>query len=156
MRALIKPAMAMTTAQKIDYVQSVVTTNIRWQSDTMLWKKHDYWASAAETLSAGAGDAEDRAILKLQALRSLGFGAHDLFLTMARDTIGGPITVLTVRQGDHFLILPDTGRAFPARSRAFEFLPLISLGMGGAWLHSKPARKPAAPAIMTAAAHKHK
>ena len=76
MRALIKPALAMTAAQKIDYVQSVVTTNIRWQSDTTLWKKHDYWASAAETLSAGAGDAEDRAILKLQALRSLGFGAR--------------------------------------------------------------------------------
>lgn len=156
MRALIKPALAMTQAQKIAYIQSVVTNNIRWQSDTTLWRRHDYWASAAETLNAGAGDAEDRAIVKLQALRALGFSADDLFLTMARDSIGGPITVLSVRQGNHFLILPDNGNAFPAASRKVEFVPLISLGMRGAWLHLKQAPRPAIVALKAAATSIHK
>lgn len=153
MRALIRPALAMTPEQKIAYVQAVVNKNIRWQSDATQWGQHDYWASAAQTLMAGVGDAEDRAIVKLQALKALGFKADDLFITMARDTIGGPMTVLSVRRGARFEILADTGTPFFASSRWREFKPLISLGNGKAWLHTTATspsyvRKP----VQTAAA----
>lgn len=142
MRALIGPARSFTPGQKVAYVQSVVSKNIRWVSDTTQWRKHDYWASAAETLAAGCGDDEDRAIVKMQALRALGFDPNSLFLTLAQDKIGGPMAVVSIRTGGKFLILPDSGTAFLADSRRAEFKPLISIGAGKTYIHMGTAVRP--------------
>jgi len=146
MQALIAPARALSPGQKLAYIQSVVSKNIRWVSDTTQWRRHDYWASAAETLAAGSGDDEDRAILKMQALRALGFDPNSLFLTLAQDKIGGPMAVLSVRTGGKFLILPDTGSAFFAESRRAEFRPLISIGGGKTYVHMSTPVPPKAVA----------
>ena len=127
------------------YVQSRVTNNIRWVSDATEWGQHDYWASASETLAHGAGDMEDRAIVKMQALRALGFAPSDLFLTLARDRVGGPITVLMARLGGRYFVLDDTGgRPFPVETARFEFQPVISFGFNGAWVHTPAAGAAAA------------
>jgi predicted transglutaminase-like cysteine proteinase len=136
LQRLIAPARWLPPLQKIAFVQSAVTQTIHWVSDTTEWGQHDYWASASQTLARSAGDSEDRAIVKLQALRALGFGNSDLFLTLARDRVGGPITVLTVRSGGRYYILDDTGgRPYLAEERRFEFQPVMSFGMYGAWVH---------------------
>jgi predicted transglutaminase-like cysteine proteinase len=140
MQRLIAPARSMNRAQQLAYVQSRVTSNIRWVSDTTEWGQHDYWASASETLAHGAGDEEDRAIVKLQALKALGFNQSDLFLTLARDRVGGPMTVLTVRLNGRYYVLDDTGGApFAVESRSFEFQPVISFSSNAVWVHVKPA-----------------
>lgn len=149
LQALVAPARGLTAMQKLTYVQSRVTNSIRWISDATEWGQHDYWASASETLAHGAGDMEDRAIVKLHALRALGFSPNDLFLTLGRDRVGGPLTVLTVRLGGRFYILDDTGGApFLADSRRNEFQPIFSFGPTTAWVHT---RTPLAPPIRTAA-----
>lgn len=102
---LVAPARALAPIEKLAFVQTTVNRQIKWMSDTTLWGRHDYWGTAAETLQKGAGDMEDRAIVKMQALRALGFGPEDLFLTMARDKVGGPMTVLTARIGGRYYIL---------------------------------------------------
>jgi predicted transglutaminase-like cysteine proteinase len=137
---MIAPARRLSPLQQIGYVQSRVQHNIRWISDTTEWGQHDYWASAADTLAHGAGDMDNRAIVKMHALRALGFAPNDLFLTMARDRVGGPMTVLTVRFNGRYYILDDTGGApFPVESRRREFQPVLSFGWGGTWVHTKPA-----------------
>lgn len=139
LQALIAPARSLTPLQQIAFVQRTVTKSIRWISDATEWGQHDYWASASQTLSHGAGDAKNRAIVKLQALRALGFNNSDLFLTLARDRVGGPLTVLTVRSGGRYYVVDDTGGApFLVEERRNEFQPLISFGMYGAWIHSRP------------------
>ena len=136
------------------YVQSRVTHNIRWVSDATEWGQHDYWATANETLAHGAGDEEDRAIVKLQALHALGFSASDLFLTLARDRGGGPITVLTARLYGHDWVLDDTGGApFLVEQRRLEFQPVLSFGLRGAWVHTQPV---SAPVAVAASAFAHK
>src|SRR5205085_2044945 len=86
----------------------------------------------------GSGDIEDRAIVKMQALKALGFSPNDLFLTLARDRVGGPETVLTVRLGSQYYIFDDTGGApFPVEQRHYEFQPIISFGWNGAWVHTR-------------------
>ena len=61
---------------------------------------------------------EDRAILKMQALRALGVPQRDLYLTMGRDKVGGPITVLIVRSGTRLYVLDDLGGApIPGKDR---------------------------------------
>jgi len=155
MQRLIAPARGLKPVQQIAFVQGSVTGNIRWISDTTHWGQHDYWASAPETLARGAGDMEDRAIVKMQALRALGFRPSDLFLTLARDKVGGPITVLTVRHNGRYLVLDDTGGTpFVVDSRRFEFQPIISFGWTGTWLHTKSSKP--APVVAAASANARK
>lgn len=133
---LVSPARNLRPIDKLAFVQTIVNRQVKWMSDTTLWGRHDYWATAAETLEKGAGDMEDRAIVKMQALRALGFGPNDLFLTMARDRVGGPMTVLTARVDGRYYILDDSGAApFDSEKRRREFSPLMSFGLAGAWMH---------------------
>jgi predicted transglutaminase-like cysteine proteinase len=153
LQRLVAPARMLAPLQQIAFVQSAVAASIHWVSDTTEWGQHDYWASAAQTLARGAGDSEDRAIVKLQALRALGLGNSDLFLTLARDRVGGPITVLTVRSGGRYYILDDTGgRPYVAEERRFEFQPVMSFGMYGAWVHMAPPSPTLASATTGASA----
>ena len=140
LQRLIAPARQLSPAEKLKYIQSRVTSSIRWISDATEWGKHDYWATAAQTLAHGAGDMEDRAIVKMHALRALGFNPNDLFLTLARDRVGGPITVLTARMNGRYYILDDTGGTpFLVDSRRNEFQPVLSFGWNNAWVHNRLA-----------------
>ena len=133
---LVAPARNMRPLDKLKFVQAVVNRQVKWMSDTTLWNRHDYWATAQETLEKGAGDMEDRAIVKLQALRALGFGPNELFLTLARDRVGGPMTVLTARIDGRYYILEDSDAVpFDSEKRRAEFRPLMSFGLAGAWMH---------------------
>jgi predicted transglutaminase-like cysteine proteinase len=156
MQRLIAPARAVGRYQQMSYIQSRVNNNIRWVSDATEWGQHDYWATAIETLTHGAGDQEDRAIVKMQALKALGFSTSDLFLTLARDRVSGAIAVLVVRLGGRYYVLDDTGGPpYPASSRSFEFQPVISFGWSGAWVHTRPPVPPRVAAAATGSvAHK--
>ena len=137
MQRLVAPARGLTREQQLAYVQTAVTRNVRWISDATQWGLHDYWASAAETLQHGAGDMEDRAIVKMQALRTLGFPSRDLYLTVGRDKVGGPITVLLARLGNRYYVLDDLGGAPTAADRREGFEPMITLGQNASWIHGR-------------------
>ena len=137
MQRLVAPARGLAREQQIAYVQSAVTRSVRWISDATEWGLQDYWASAAETLQHGAGDMEDRAIVKMQALRTLGFSARDLYLTMGRDKVGGEMTVLLVRVGDRFYVLDDLGGTPITADRRQGFEPMITLGHNSSWIHGR-------------------
>lgn len=138
LRQLVEPARALNRVDQIKFVQAMVAQRIRWRSDATEWGRHDYWASAKETLSRGAGDQEDRAILKMQALRALGFSPRDLYLTIGKETIGGPpIFVLLVRQAGRYFVLDDwSGPPIPIERRK-DFVPMLSFAQGGTWVHGK-------------------
>ena len=136
LQALVAPARELSRLQQLAFVQSRVHEEIRWRSDATEWGRHDYWASANETLSHGAGDMEDRAVVKMQALMALGFNPGDLFLTLGRDKVGGPISLLVVRMGaDRYWTLDDLGGAPIAAARRQGFTPIMSMSTTGQWLH---------------------
>lgn len=136
LQALVAPARHSPRKAQIDYVQGAVHQRIRWRSDATEWGLHDYWASAVETLERGVGDMEDRAIVKMQALRLLGFPDRDLYLTLGRDKVGGPMAVLIVRGDRGFYVLDDLGgRPVPAERRQ-GFTPQLSFGGSSTWAHS--------------------
>jgi predicted transglutaminase-like cysteine proteinase len=146
LQRMIAPARSLSRAQQLAFVQKAVHRQVEWMSDATLWGQHDYWASASETLARGAGDMEDRAILKMQALIALGFDRRDLFLTLARDSVDGPIMVLTARIGGRYFILDDgDGAPFDSEQRHYELQPAMSFGMSGAWLHTNAG----APKMLT-------
>lgn len=146
MQQLIAPVRNLSPDSQLAYVQAAVNRRIRWTSDTTLWGKHDYWASAAQTLAAGAGDDEDRAIVKMQALRALGFPTNNLYLTLGRDRVAGPETVLVVRLGGRVYVLDDSGTAPYVPEHRPEFSPVLSFGYGGSWVHAQLRVAPIAAA----------
>ena len=157
MQQLIAPARGLSPERQLVYVQAAVNKRIRWMSDAPLRGRHDYWASAAETLAAGAGDGEDRAILKMQALRSLGFPTNSLYMTLGRDRVGGPETVLLVRVGSRAYVLDDTDAPPYAPEHRPEFTPVLSFGYGASWVHAQVRRPrlavpPGSPIAAVAAA----
>jgi predicted transglutaminase-like cysteine proteinase len=137
MQRLIAPARGLPKEAQLAYVQRAVTQQIHWVSDATEWGKHDYWATAAQTLDHGAGDMEDRAIVKLQALKSLGFPGRDLYLTMGRDKVGGQLTVLVVRMADRFYVLDDLGGRPVAAEYRQGFEPFLTFGANTTWLHGR-------------------
>lgn len=149
MRRLVAPARELLPDQQIFYIQAAVNRLIRWRSDATEWGAHDYWASAQETLQHGYGDDEDRAIVKMQALRALGFSPRDLYLTMGHDKVGGTVTVLIVRQNHRYYVLDDTGGPPFTTDRRPEFQPILTFGYGGFWIHGR--RVPAVPQRVAAA-----
>lgn len=138
LKRLIAPAAAMPFSRQVEFVQAAVHRKIKWRSDMTLWGRHDYWASAEETLRRGFGDMEDRAIVKMQALRALGTPSSDLYLTLGRDTVAGPQTVLIVRDGRRYYVLDDAGGPPYMPERRPEFSPVLTFGYGSSWVHMPP------------------
>lgn len=150
LQQLVRPARHLDKEAQIAFVQKAVNQRIRWRSDATEWGVHDYWASAVQTLERGVGDMEDRAIVKLEALKLLGFPKRDLYLTLGRDLVGGPIAVLIVKAGNRSFVLDDLGgRPVPVERRE-GFTPQLSFGSDTAWAHA--TRAPRSTAVASVAA----
>ena len=149
LRAMIQPAQGLARIQQLSLIQAQVDRRIGWRSDGTTYGKRDYWATAGETLAQGFGDDEDRAILKFQALRALGWRAQDLYLVLGHDHVRGPYTMLAARANGRFWLLEDRGNALVPADRRTGFAPMMSFGDNRAWLHGKLRTGHAAP--MTAA-----
>lgn len=149
---LIAPARGLSVEQQLSFVQAAVNREVPWISDATQWGFHDYWATASETLSNRGGDGEDQAIVKMHALRALGVPARDMFLTMGRDDVGGPMVMLMVRTASGFYALEEL-RDRPIRQEARKgFTPILSLGAKGAWLHGRRVARTPTGAVTAAAA----
>ena len=135
---LVAPARGRDALSQLGYVQSTVNRMIKWRSDATQYGEQDYWARADETLASKLGDNEDLAIVKLQALKALGFRSSDLYLTMGRDAVQGPShAVLLVRTNGRFYALDDTGDRPVATDQKGGFTPMITFGSSATWVHGK-------------------
>ncbi|WP_350563201.1 transglutaminase-like cysteine peptidase, partial [Psychrobacter sp. CAL346-MNA-CIBAN-0220] len=70
-------------------VNDFFARNLRYQTDILLWKQNDYWATPLETLGRGLGDCEDYAIAKYISLRALGVSDDKLRLIYVKAKIAG-------------------------------------------------------------------
>jgi predicted transglutaminase-like cysteine proteinase len=118
----------------------------RWANRTIAYRADsprihggDYWADARRTLRTQAGDCEDIAILKYQALLSLGISPGDMYFTLARDLArNADHALLVVRHQGRFYLLDDSTDALLDGSEANDYRPILSFGEGK-WIHGLPA-----------------
>ena len=125
--------------EQLFLVQMAVNHSIAFRNDISTHGRPDHWATAAETLSSRSGDCEDFAILKLQALRRLGFDPADLYLSIGRDRARGDHALALVRLDGRFWAL-DNLRDTPVFAEGRNnFEPVFTLAEGGSWLHGRRA-----------------
>ena len=134
---MMGPAAGLDPLAKLDFVQREIKRRIKWRRDLDGYRVSDYWAQAGETLDRGYGDAEDIAVLKMQALKAAGFNSRDFYLSVGRDRERGADTLLLVRVDGTFYALDDRSDHVLTPAEHARFVPVITLGKGTAWLHGK-------------------
>lgn len=100
----------------------------------------DVWASPGETLSRGAADCEDYAILKMAALKEADVPKKDMSVVVVRDTSRNLYhAVLSVVIGDGYLVLDNLRGKVMSDRDLHSYTPLYSVGAAGAWIHGSLA-----------------
>ena len=129
---LISPARGMNRSGQARFVNAALNRQITFRPDD-----GDRWSTASETMSREAGDCEDYAIAKMQALRELGVPIGDLFLTIGQDlAVRQAHAVLLVRVGRHFWVLDNRQDRLILDEKYRDFMPTLSLRADGkSWLH---------------------
>ena len=134
--AMVRGASDLSSYQQASFVQAIVNSRFVYRSDQDNWGVKDYWASADETIARGAGDCEDLAVVKMQALRLLGFNERDLYLMIGTKPSGEEHALLLVRIDGRFWVMEDgLSRIVPAES-FHMFIPAVTFGAGWKWVHS--------------------
>ncbi|GAA4031602.1 hypothetical protein GCM10022281_08950 [Sphingomonas rosea] len=150
--ALVAPARSMGRLEQLRYLQAQVDHRVGWRSDATQYGARSYWASSSETLASGRGDDDDRAILKFQALRELGYPRNDYYLMMGRDRVRGDYVMLVAKAEGRWWLLEEQGDQPVLAERRSGFEPAASFGAGRAWIHGRPLRLGSATATATGAA----
>lgn len=129
---MIAPAQSLDAASQARFVNAALNRRIEFQPE-----KGDRWATPAETLGRAAGDCEDYAVAKMQALKQLGVPERDLFLTVGQDTaLRQAHAVLLVRAGSRFWVLDNRSDRLIPDSQFRDFMPTISFRADGkSWFH---------------------
>ena len=118
-------------------VQTEVRRRVVWKRDLDGYHIYDYWAEAGETLTRGFGDAEDIAVVKIQALKAAGFNPRDLYISVGRDRSRGLDTLLVARANGRFYVLDDRAERPMTPEQHASFEPIITLGSGVSYLHGR-------------------
>lgn len=138
--AIAAPAIGLDPLAKLAAIQTAVGRRIAWKRDLDGYHIADYWAEAGETLNRGYGDAEDIAILKIQALKAAGFDPKDLYISVGKDASRGLDTLLVARAAGRFYVLDDRSATPLTPEQRGRFEPIITLGKNGSFLHGRRFR----------------
>lgn len=117
---------------RLGEINRAVNLSIKPVSD---WTQHgvdDFWSAPLATLSAGAGDCEDYAIVKYVALRESGIAPDDLRLVVVHDIKRKTDhVVLAVRHDGEWLILDNRTLILVNAEEAGYYFPLFVLDQRG-------------------------
>lgn len=129
---MISPARQMDRPAQATFVNAALNRRISFRPDA-----GDSWSTASETIGRSAGDCEDYAIAKMQALRALGVPDSDLYLTIGQDlAVRQAHAVLLIRLGGRFWVLDNRHDRLIPDDQYRDFMPTISLRADGkSWLH---------------------
>jgi predicted transglutaminase-like cysteine proteinase len=118
---------------RLGVINRAVNLSIKPVSDWNQYGVRDFWSSPLATLSAGAGDCEDYAIVKYVALREIGIAPDDLRLVIVLDVkYRTNHAVLAVRWDEQWLILDSKTLIMADAEELLHYRPLLVLDQRGA------------------------
>lgn len=107
-------------------------------TDPENWGLKDYWAAVVEFLRRD-GDCEDYALVKYDALKTLGVPASSMRIVVVQDeNLGVAHAVLAIEQDGRWLILDNQATAILPDSAIYHYRALFSINESGWWLHTRP------------------
>jgi predicted transglutaminase-like cysteine proteinase len=131
---------------RLEVINRAVNLSIRPVSDFAQYGVEDFWSPPLATLSHGAGDCKDYAILKYVTLQEAGIAPEYLRLVIVRvakrDTLHA---VLAVRLDEEWLILDNRMLIMRNAMNALHYDPLFVLDDRGARASLSAPSSPAEP-----------
>jgi predicted transglutaminase-like cysteine proteinase len=113
---------------QLGWINRAVNLAIKATSDWAQYGYADFWASPLQTLSSGAGDCEDYAIVKYVALRHLGIAPDDLRLLIVRDNMRQAMhAIVAVRYEYEWFILDNRTMAILNADQPRHYNPLFAM-----------------------------
>jgi len=113
---------------------------ITYMSDSIHWKKQDYWATPFEFMGSGAGDCEDYAIAKYFSLIKLGIPDEKLRITYvtykkSNTAFEEAHMVLTYyhKVGMEPVVLDNIDKVLQVASKRTDLKPVYSFNASGLW-----------------------
>ncbi len=113
---------------------------ITYMSDSIHWKKQDYWATPFEFMGSGAGDCEDYAIAKYFSLIKLGIPDEKLRITYvtykkSNTAFEEAHMVLTYyhKVGMEPIVLDNIDKTLQVASKRTDLKPVYSFNTSGLW-----------------------
>ena len=118
---------------RLGWINRAINLGITPMSDWAQYGYAQFWASPLQTLSSGAGDCKDYAIVKYAALRELGIAPADLRLVIVRDNLRqAEHEILAVRYEKKWLILDNLTMAMLDAEQVRHYYPLFVMDYRGA------------------------
>jgi hypothetical protein len=115
-----------------DVPELLADLSVKPTTDLAQYGVADYWSAPLATLTTGAGDCEDYAILKYVALLEVGIDADDLQFMLVHDIKHNTIhAVLVVRLGEEWIILDNQMLIMLNVVEARHYYPLFVLNHRG-------------------------
>lgn len=126
-----------TREQQIVAVNDLMNRSIRYEDDSMVWGRSDYWASPTETFQKGAGDCEDYAAAKYFTLKMLGFKDEDMRIVVLKDTRKNELhAILVVENRGMNYVLDNQNQNVVADTQIAYYQPIYSINQNSWWKHS--------------------
>jgi predicted transglutaminase-like cysteine proteinase len=117
---------------RLGEINRAVNLSIKPMTDLAQYGVADYWSAPLATLTVGAGDCEDYAILKYVALRESGINPEDLQLMIVRDIKRNALhAVLLARLDEEWVILDNRMLIMLNVLEARHYYPLFALDHRG-------------------------
>lgn len=116
---------------------------IEFVSDSLHYKKEDYWATPLEFLASGAGDCEDFSLAKYFTLKAMGVAEKKLNLTYVKavelNQAHMVMTYFKTPEADP-LVLDNLINTIKPASQRVDLLPVYSFNGTGLWLAKQRGR----------------
>lgn len=143
-RKLLEDSRSLAEQEKLAAVNTFFNRRLLFESDVVIWKQQDYWATPLEFIGQGAGDCEDFSIAKYVSLQLLGMPVEKIRMIYVKANVGG-VSVAHMVLG-YFdspsaepLILDNLiGSIRPASSRT-DLSPVFSFNTQGLWVAGQTA-----------------
>jgi predicted transglutaminase-like cysteine proteinase len=117
---------------QLGWINRAVNLSIKPASDSAQYGVDDFWASPLATLSRGAGDCEDYAIVKYVALLKIGIEPDDLRLVIVHDNKNQATHAVTaVRHEEEWWILDNRTFILMNAGQVRQYYPLFTLDSRG-------------------------
>lgn len=141
-QALAAQVAGLPAVQQLAMVKTLVEQRVRLASDPETIRVADYWSSAGDTLTRGAGDDEDIAIVEMQVLKAAGVSPQDLYISVGRHKQQGAHVALIARTSEGFYLLDTAEKNLMAADRQGRFVPMLTMGVGRSWVHGYRVGRP--------------
>jgi predicted transglutaminase-like cysteine proteinase len=145
-RSMIEDSRTLPDREKLERTNDFINRHVFYESDIIVWKQVDYWATPLELFGKQAGDCEDFAIAKYATLRLLDIPVKKLRLVYVRARLSGAgdkalqahmvLSYFETPTAEPLVLDNLIRKIHPAKQRP-DLFPVFSFNHEGLWMEGE-------------------